>query len=260
MTALPDDPLRLESEDNLALLLINSPRRRNALSAPILAALQNALSRIAHDERVGAVVIGSAMEGVFASGGDIRELQALQGSTAGLHFAQSAQRVFQAIESFPRPVVAAIDGYCLGAGAELVMAADMRIASDRSVFASPQVGLGITPGLGGGQRLLRLCGRASARRLILTGERIDAAEALRLGLVESVVPPAVLWDTAKAIAMRLASKPREALERAKRMVNYASQAGLTDGCAYEASQFGLACAVGYLRQRGIEGEGVPGCG
>ena len=256
---MPSATVVVEYEEDLALLLINNPRRRNALSAPILANLQSALIQAARDDSVGAVIIGSAIDGVFASGGNIRELRALDGSTGGLHFAESAQTVFGTIESLPKPVVAAIDGYCLGAGAELIMAADMRIASQRAVLASPQVGLGITPGLGGGQRLLRLCGPGCARRLILTAERVDAQEALRLGLVEAVVPSAELWQTAKAVAVRLARKPRMAMMLAKRMVNFASQAGLLDGCAYEATQFGLACASGYLQQCALDFEGEGGC-
>jgi enoyl-CoA hydratase len=259
VTALPDATLVVRCEDNLALLLINNPRRRNALSAPILASLQRALSQAARDDQVGAVIIGSALEGVFASGGNIRELQALDGSSGGLCFAESAQSVFYTIETLPKPVVAAIDGYCFGAGAELAAATDIRIASERAVLALPQVGLGITPGLGGGQRLLRLCGPQCARRLILTAARIDAQEALRLGLVESVVPADELWGTAKTIAMRLARQPRTAMMLAKRMVNFASQAALPQGCAYEANQFGLACAAGYLQQRTLNSEGEGKC-
>jgi enoyl-CoA hydratase len=256
---LPDATVVVQREDDLALVLINNPRRRNALSTPVLASLQSVLSQAAVDDNIGAVVVGSALEGVFASGGDIRELQALGGSTDGLRFAQNAQAVFHTVETLPKPVIAAIDGYCLGAGTELVLAADIRIASDRTVLASPQVGLGITPGLGGGQRLLRLCGRACARRLILTAERIDAREALRLGLVEFVVPSAQLWETAKAVAVRLARQPRTAITLAKRMINFASQAGLREGCAYEASLFGLACAVGHLQSWTLDLEGEGEC-
>lgn len=259
MTALTDATVVVRYEDPLALLLLNNPRRRNALSAATLASLQSALSQAALDDRVGAVILGSALEGVFVSGGDIRELEALDGSTGGLRFARSVQAVFHTVETLPKPVVAAIDGYCLGAGLELALAADIRIASDRALLASPQVGLGILPGLGGGQRLLRLCGRGCARRLILTAERIDALEALRLGLVESVVPSAALWETAKAIALRLAHKPRTAMMLAKRMVNLASQASLVDGCACEASHFGLACAAGYLQQSVLGSKGGGEC-
>jgi enoyl-CoA hydratase len=252
---LPDATVIAQHEDDLALLLINNPRRRNALSAQVLAQLRGALSQASVDDNVGAVVIGSAIEGVFAAGGDIRELHALDESTDGLRFAQNAQAVFDAIETLSKPVVAAIDGYCLGAGVELVLAADIRIVSDRAVLASPQVGLGITPGLGGGQRMLRLCGPGSARRLILTAERVDAQEALRLGLVESIVPSAELWKSATATARRLARQPRSATAMAKRLINFASHARLREGCAHEASLFGLACATGHLQQWTLDSSG-----
>jgi enoyl-CoA hydratase len=232
-----------EREENLALLLIHNPRLRNALSKELLSQLRTALLELSQDDGVGALIIGSAIEGIFASGGNIRELQALAGSTGGLHFAELAQRVFKMVEDFPRPVLAVINGYCLGAGAELAMAADIRVAADIALLSSPQVGLGITPGLGGGQRLIRLCGPGCAKRLILTGDLVTAQDALRLGLVEFVVPASELWDAAKAMANRLASKPRYAVTLAKEAVNLSSQANLESGCACEAARFGLACST-----------------
>jgi enoyl-CoA hydratase len=235
-----------EREDDLAFLLIHNPRLRNALSKELLSQLGTALLELSQDDAIGALIIGSAIEGVFASGGNIRELQALAGSTGGLHFADSAQRVFKMVEDFPRPVLAVINGYCLGAGVELAMAADLRIAADIALLSSPQVGLGITPGLGGGQRLIRLCGPGCAKRLILTGDLVTAQDALRLGLVEFVVPASELWGVAKAMAKRLSSKPRSALALAKEAVNFSSQANLESGCAYEAARFGLACSTANL--------------
>ena len=236
-----------ERDGNLVLLLIHNPRLRNALSAEILTQLRAALLELRQDEEVGAVIIGSAVEGIFASGGNIRELHALSGSTDGLHFAELAQAAFKTVESFPRPVLAVINGYCLGAGAELAKAADIRIAADTAIFSSPQVGLGITPGLGGGQRLIRLCGTGHAKRLILTGERIGARDAWHLGLVEWIVPASELWDLAKAMARKLANKPRTALTLAKKALNYSSQANLKVGCAYEAAQFGQTCSTALWR-------------
>lgn len=238
-----DAKIITERDGDLVLLLIHNPRLRNALSEEIVSQLSDVLLKLSQDDTVGALIISSAVEGIFVSGGNIRELHALAGSTGGLHFAQSMQAVFKMVEDFPRPVLAVITGYCLGAGTELAMAADIRIAADTAVFASPQVRLGITPGLGGGQRTIRLCGTAHAKRLILTGEQITAGEALRLGLVERVVPASELWAAAKDTARRLSSKPRPALTMAKRALNYSSQANLVAGCAYEASQFGFACSV-----------------
>lgn len=233
----------MERDASLALLLLDNPRQRNALSLDMLSQLKTWLVQLACDEEIGAVVVGSAVQGVFASGGDINELRALAGSRGGLEFAKSVQAVFQLIEEFPRPVLAAINGYCLGAGAELAAAADIRIAADTAQLAFPQVGLGILPGLGGGQRLVRLTRPGTTKRLVFTGERISAQDAWSLGFVEFLVPASQLWDTAKELAGRLASKPRQNLILAKRAVNYSAQANLVAGCAYEASLFGLACAL-----------------
>lgn len=247
MIYLVDVGVLAERDENVALLLIHNPQLRNALSKEILSQLRTALLELSQDEEIGAVIIGSAIEGVFASGGNIRELRTLAGSTGGLHFAESVQAVFKMVEDFPRPVVAVINGYCLGAGAELAMAADIRIAADTALLSSPQVGLGITPGLGGGQRLIRLCGPGHAKRLILTGDLVTAQDALRLGLVELVVPASELWDVAKRIAKKLANKPRVVVTLAKKAVNFSSQADLGSGCALEAAQFGLACATAMSR-------------
>jgi len=233
----------LERDGNLALLLLNNPRQRNALSQDMLSQLKTWLRQLAGEEEIHALVIGSAVEGVFASGGNINELRALAGSREGLQFAESVQAVFGLIEDFPAPVLVAINGYCLGAGAELAVAADIRIAADTAVLSFPQVGLGIVPGLGGGQRLVRLCRPGTAKRLALTGERISALEAWHLGLIEFVAPAAELWDVTKELARRLASQPQKAQRLAKKALNHAAQATLASGCAYEALLFGLACPM-----------------
>lgn len=233
----------LKRDGNLALLFLNNPRQRNALGQDMLSQLRTWLTQLARDEEIHALVIGSAIEGVFASGGDINELRALAGSRGGLQFAESVQAVFTLIEEFPTPVLVAINGYCLGAGAELAMAADIRIAADTALLSFPQAGLGIVPGLGGGQRLVRLSRPGTAKRLVFTGERIPAQEAWHLGLVEFLAPAAELWDVAKGLAQRLASKPRKAQGLAKRALNHSAQADLVCGCAYEALLFGLACPM-----------------
>ena len=243
MTRLPEVGVLRERDGDLALLLIHNPRLRNALSDKVLSQLKEALVELGQDEQVGALMIGSDVEGVFASGGNIRELQAISSCLAGLRFADSVQEVFKLVEDFPRPVLVVVNGYCLGAGAELAMAADIRVVADTASFSFPQAGLGIPPGLGGGQRLVRLCGAGCAKRVILAGDLITAQEALRLGLVELVVPASELWGEAKRVARKLASKPRDAVMLAKRALNASSQTDLESGCAYEAAQFGLACSM-----------------
>lgn len=227
-------------EGDIAQLLIHNPQLRNALSQEVVSDLTSALLALIEDQSVGVVIIGSALEGIFVSGGNIRELHALDGSTEGLGFAMRLQALLKSVDAFPRPVLAVINGYCLGAGTELAIAADLRIAADTAVFSLPQVGLGIIPGLGGGQRMIRLCGVGHAKRHILTGERVSAAEASRLGLVEWVVPASQLWDAAMALARKLASKPRSAMSLAREALSFSSQARLEAGCAFEATQFGLS--------------------
>jgi enoyl-CoA hydratase len=232
--------LSCEREGHLALLKINYPPRRNALGREVLLQLKAALVETCQAEQIGAVVIGSAVEGTFVSGGDVRELRQLENATEGLQFAEAYQQVFKLVEDFPHPVIAAINGYALGAGAELAVAADIRVAADTAVFSFAQVLRGIVPGFGGGQRLMRLAGPGAARRLILTGDMISAQEALRLGLVEFVVPLSELWRSAIQLANKLAEKTARVQALAKRALNYASHSNLEAGCAYEAELFGLS--------------------
>lgn len=226
--------LLYEQEGPLALLKVNYPPRRNALSREMLLQLQAALVKARRCEQIRGLLIGSAIEGTFVSGGNVQELQQLANSTEGYQLAETFQAVFKLVEEFPGPVIAAINGYALGAGAELAVATDLRVAADTAVFSFAQVSRGILPGFGGGQRLIRLIGQGHAKRLILMGEMISAQEALQLGLVECVVPLSELWSTAKELAYQLAEKPAFALRLAKQALNDTSQSTLEAGCAYEA--------------------------
>lgn len=239
---LPEPVVLSEREGKLALLRINSLPRRNALSREVLAELKVALSTLSRSQEIGALIIGSAIEGTFVSGGDVRELRDLASAEEGLNLARSFHEVFQLVEGFRCPVVATINGYTLGAGAELAVAADIRVAADTALLSFAQVLRGILPGFCGGQRLIRLVGSGHAKRLILTGEMVTAQEALRLGLVEFVVPPAELWSKAKELGRTLASKPGNGVALAKQALNFSSQSRLKTGCAYEAELFGRACS------------------
>jgi enoyl-CoA hydratase len=243
--ALTTPSIECQRDGSVAILRINNPKLRNALSRSVLEELRRALDSLAKDPGVRALIIGSAVEGIFAAGGNIRELAALEGSRGGLEFAQYVQEVFGVVESFHWPVIAAINGHALGAGAELASATDIRVASETARLAFPHVGLGITPGLGGGQRLIRLIGRAHARSMILLGEPLTATEAWELGLVDRVVPSDKLWDVAMETARTLAAKPRHAIQLAKQAVAFSSQATLEVGCAEEALRFGLAFSTAW---------------
>jgi enoyl-CoA hydratase len=232
--------LRVDLEARVLHLRIDRPERRNALDAETRAALIDGVDWAAASDDVGVVVISGNGGKAFASGADLAEGVALD---ADQYRAQAAERrVYDAIAECPRPVIAMIDGWCLGGGCELALACDLRIASTRSRFGQPEVGLGLIPGGGGTQRLPRLVGPGQALRLILTGEVIDADEALRLGLVERVVPPDALESTTDVLATTLATRSPVALGLAKRAVRAALEVSLADGLSLERELMGQAMA------------------
>lgn len=204
--------LRLEdSADGVRLLTLDRPDRRNALATPVLEAIAAALSDAAADERVRVVVVTGGPT-LFAAGADIAEIERLSDDDP----VESPRFLaWQAIRAFPKPMVAAVEGWCLGAGLELAMASDIVIAGEGARFGQPETNLGIIPGGGGTVLLPRLVGRALATRMILTGEPIDAAHALTAGLIAEIVPDGQATDTALALAARLAARAPLALAAAK---------------------------------------------
>jgi len=221
-------------------LRIDRPERRNALNAETRAALIEGVDWAATSDEVGVVVISGNGGKAFASGADLAEGAELDVDTVRAQMAE--RRVYDAIAECPRPVIAMIDGWCLGGGCELALSTDLRIASTRSKFGQPEVGLGIIPGGGGTQRLPRLVGPGQALRLILTGEVVDAEEALRLGLVERVVPPEDLEATTAALAASLAARSPVALGLAKRAVRASLELPLAEGLALERDLMEMAMA------------------
>ncbi|MGW0585475.1 enoyl-CoA hydratase/isomerase family protein, partial [Streptomyces sp. NPDC002920] len=189
-------------------------------------------------------------ERLFAAGADIRALSAM-GPEEVRGWNRALQRTFDEVARLPMPVVAALTGYALGGGMELALAADYRVAADNAVLGQPEVQLGIMPGSGGTQRLVRLIGPSRAKNLLMTGRRVGAEEALRLGLVDEVVPADAVLDTALAYARRLAEGPPAALEAIKEAVDHGGDAGLSAGLALERSLFtgvfGTADAASGIR-------------
>jgi len=161
----------------------------------------------------------------------------------GRKWAKFAQAVFNKIENFPRPVIAAVNGFALGGGCELAMACDIRIASEKAKFGQPEVSLGIPPGFGGTQRLPRLVGKGRAKELLFTGDMIDAAEAYRIGLVNQVAAPEELLNAAKAMAQKIMTRGPVAVELCKAAVNEGLDVDLESGVAFEAEVFGLCFAT-----------------
>lgn len=243
-----DDILTLELDGTIATLTLNRPAVLNALNADLLARLEEALDAFDGDTELRAVIITGAGERAFAAGADIAELTALDGAVAGQHKARTGQRITQVIEALPVPVIAAVNGFALGGGCELAMACDIRIASENAKFGQPEVNLGLTPGYGGSQRTTRLVGSGMALYLCLTGETIDAAEALRIGLVQRVVPLANLLPEAKRIAQTIASKAPLAITATKRAIREGAALPLAEGLALEALHFGTMIGTSDFRE------------
>ncbi|MFQ5777612.1 MAG: enoyl-CoA hydratase/isomerase family protein [Terriglobia bacterium] len=220
----------LEVSDGIATLTVNRPQVRNALGAETVEEIQAALRELTGRDDVGVVVLTGAGEKAFVSGADIREIRQ-RGKREALEAIN--QRLFTAVETFEKPVIAAVNGYALGGGLELALACDIRIAAQEAVFGFPETGLGIMPAAGGTQRLPRIVGWGKAKELILTGERIDAATAERLGLVSRVVPRAELLQAARTMAGKILSRGPLAIRLAKAALNISARAGLDVGLEVE---------------------------
>ena len=224
-----------EIQDAVAVLTIDRPKALNALNPEVLADLKAAFEAI-DQNTVRCVVLTGAGDKSFVAGADIGSMSTMT-KAEGEAFGKLGNDVFLEIESFPLPVIAAVNGFALGGGNELAMSCDIRICSDNAVFGQPEVGLGITPGFGGTQRMPRICGTAHAMELILTADTINAQQALEIGLVSKVVAPDALMDTALELANKIASKAQVAIRAAKQAVRYGIQCDISTAATYEALAF-----------------------
>ena len=241
------DNLLFAREGAVALLTLNRPQSLNALNAPLLDELRQAILQIREDSSLRAVIITGAGSRAFAAGADLKELSVLS-PMAMQAYAQTGQRVFDLVEHLGKPVVAAVNGFALGGGCELAMACTLRVAADTARFGQPEVNLGLMPGFAGTQRLPRLIGQGRALDLLLTGRQIDAAEALRIGLVERVVPAADVMTAARTIADEFAAKPPLAVRSILEAVQRGSETTFEAGQALEASLFGLVASTADMRE------------
>lgn len=226
----------LEKEGNIAVMTINRPASLNALNSETLKELDIAVDVLAEDEDVLAVILTGAGK-AFVAGADITEMKDLN-VNQGRKFGLLGNKVFRKLETMEKPVIAAVNGFALGGGCEISMACDIRLASSKAKFGQPEVGLGITPGFGGTQRLPRLVGASMAKQLIFTGEIIGAEEALRIGLVNKVVEPEKLMEEAKEMAKKIASNAPIAVKLCKAAINRGIQCDIDTAIAYEAEVFG----------------------
>jgi len=233
------EDLTVTVEAPAGIVTLNRPSVLNALRGRLLAELSVALAELDRNSDVRAIVVTGAGEKAFAAGADISELNALASAGSGADQARTGQALTRQIERTSKPVIMAINGFALGGGCELAMAGDIRIASDNAKFGQPEVNLGLLPGYGGSQRTTRLVGKGMAMYLCLTGEMIDAREALRIGLVQKVVPQAELLTEAKRIAAVIASKAPLAVAACKRAINNGAHLSIDDALELEALEFGV---------------------
>ena len=223
------ETIDLDRTEGVATITVNRPDSLNALNTETLEALEEALDD-ARDAR--ALVLTGAGDDAFVAGADIAYMAELSVAEAQA-YAELGHRVTDAIETFPAPVIAAVNGYAFGGGCELALASDLRVASERAVLGQTEIELGIVPGWGGTQRLSRLVGDERARRLVFFGERVDAQDAHQLGLVGEVVAHDELDGRVADMAAELAAKPKHALRAAKESLNQVHESHLSAGLTYE---------------------------
>ena len=240
-------PVLSRDTDGVRILTVDRPDKLNALNRATLEALDAAFAAAADDAAVRAVVLTGSGTRAFVAGADIAEMNGLS-AIEGREFSLLGQRLMRRIERLPKPVVAMLNGYALGGGLELAMACHLRLASDSAKLGQPEVNLGLVPGFGGTQRLLRLVGRAAALELCLTGAPVDAARALQLGLVNRMVAAAELEAETMKLATQLANAAPLALRGVLDSVVLGGECGMEEGLQFETAQFALLFASEDMRE------------
>jgi enoyl-CoA hydratase len=244
---MPFDHLLVEIDPPVVTITINRPDALNALDVATLRELDRAMREVRDDEAVRAVVVTGAGERAFVAGADIKELATLTPDGARA-YAAFGQGVFELIERLGKPVIAAVNGFALGGGCELAMACAVRLAADTAKFGQPEVKLGLIPGFAATQRLPRLVGKGRALELLLSGHVIDAAEALRIGLVNRVLPASGLLQEARSMARAIAANAPLAVRYTMEAVTRGLETSPAEGARLEAALFGLACATEDMRE------------
>jgi enoyl-CoA hydratase len=238
MTQPTDDPVLYELRNGAAIITINRPKALNALDLPTLAALEDAVARANADPAVKALVFTGAGK-AFVAGGDIADLGSRQGLAHYLEFAERIHAVFRAIELLDKPTVAAINGWALGGGVEMLLCCDLRIVARSAMLGLPEITLGMFPGAGGSQRLLRQVSPCMAREMMFLGERITADEALRIGLVNRVVDDGAALDVALEFAAKIAAKSAMTLKLLKRTLRDGADMPPSAALRHEQAMIGL---------------------
>lgn len=233
--------VKLEKQGHVGIMTISRPEALNALNSQVLNDLDAAVDQAERDGEIYVVILTGEGRSFVAGAdiGEMKEFSAVDGKRFGVHGGE----VFRKLENMSKPVIAAVNGFALGGGCELAMACDIRLASEKAKFGQPEVGLGITPGFGGTQRLPRIVGVSKAMELILTAKTIGAAEAKSIGLVSEVYPPEELMGKAMEMANLICANAQIAVCESKRCIRMGMQTDIATGCAFEAEAFGVTCGT-----------------
>ncbi len=244
---MSEAPVSIHTRDAIRTITVQRPEKLNALNRQTLEALDAAFTEAAQADDVRVVILTGAGPKAFVAGADIAEMNALT-PVQGRDFSLLGQRLMRRIERLNKPVIAMVNGFALGGGMELAMACHLRIAADSAKVGQPEINLGLLPGFGGTQRLLRLASRAAALELCLLGAPIDALRAQQLGLVNRVVPAAELEAETLKVATQLAGAAPLALRGILDAINVGGECGIEEGLEYESAQFGLAFSTQDMRE------------
>ena len=250
-----EERIIVETADHIAVITINRPKVLNALDVPTLLELEAAFERVERNDDVRVIIITGAGERAFVAGGDIADLNSRDGLTHYREFAEIVHRVFRKIEICDKPTIAAVNGYALGGGTELVLATDIRILAENARLGLPEITLGLFPGAGGTQRIIRQVPPCRAKEIMFTGEQISAAEAVAIGLANKVVPQQNVLAEARALAAKIAAKSPLVLKLLKRTLTNGADMPLSAALPYEQSMIGLVfdterCSRGLHRVPG----------